>query len=263
VVKEINARPEIDEDCRARYEAYEREHWQELQHCVSLANLSLQEVMLHAPAFIRRREMARLLAQYELFRLIAEMPGSIAELGVYLGAGFFTWSKLLETFNPGDRGRKVYGFESCAGYESFAPQDGACRPWVDRLIGSMQPGEEYLQRMVALHNNDNFLRGVERCKLIKGDICATVEEFARNALGTRLSLLYFDVNLFAPTLAGLRHLYPLVLSGGVVAFNAYGSPPWEGEGQAIESYFAEIGQPVPRMRKFAFSIYPNAYFVKP
>ena len=38
---------------------------------------------------------------------------------------------------------------------------------------------------------------------------------------------------------------------------------WEGEGQAIESYFAEIGQPVPRMRKFAFSIYPNAYFVKP
>ncbi|HCN67158.1 MAG TPA: macrocin-O-methyltransferase, partial [Candidatus Accumulibacter sp.] len=79
----------------------------------------------------------RLLAHYELFRLIAEMPGSIVELGVYLGAGFFTWSKLLETFNPGDRGRKVYGFESCAGYEGFAPQDGACRPWVNRLIGSM------------------------------------------------------------------------------------------------------------------------------
>ncbi len=259
----MSGKPEIDENCRARYERYESEHWQELARCVNLAKLDLKEVMMHAPAFIRRRELARLLAHYELFKLVADMPGSIAELGVYLGAGMFTWSKLLETFNPGDRGRKVYGFESCGGYESFTPEDGDCKPWVDRLIGAMKPTEEYLQGMVDLHNNDNFLRGVERCKLIQGDIRLTVEEFARNALGTRLSLLYFDVNVFEPTLAGLRHLYPLVLTGGVVAFNAYASPPWAGEGNALETYFAEIGHAVPRMTKFPFSIYPNAYFIKP
>ncbi|MEF8758254.1 MAG: TylF/MycF/NovP-related O-methyltransferase [Candidatus Accumulibacter sp. UW25] len=258
----MSGKPEIDETCRARYEAYESEHWHELSHCVDLANLGLKEVMMHAPAFIRRRELARLLAHYELFKLIADMPGSIVELGVYLGAGFFTWSKLLETFNPGDRGRKVYGFESCSGYDSFRQEDGECRPWIDRLIGSMKPGEEYLQGMVNLHNNDNFLRGVERCKLIQGDIRVTVEEFAKEALGTRLSLLYFDVNVFEPTLTGLRHLYPLVLSGGVVAFNAYGSPPWAGEAKAIETYFTEIDRPIPRMSKFPFSIYPNAYFIK-
>lgn len=258
----MGGKPEIDETCRALYEAYESEHWHELAHCVDRANLGLKDVMMHAPAFIRRRELARLLAHYELFKLVADMPGSIAELGVYLGAGFFTWSKLLETFNPGDRGRKVYGFESCTGYTSFTQEDGECKPWVDRLIGSMKPDEEYLQRMVDLHNNDNFLRGVERCRLIKGDIQVTVEEFANKAMGTRLSLLYFDVNVFEPTLAGLRHLYPLVLSGGVIAFNAYASPPWAGEAQAIETYFTEIDRPLPRMSKFPFSIYPNAYFIK-
>lgn len=261
-IRDHGGKPEIDESSRALYEAYEKAHWQDLADCVELADLGLREVMLQAPAFIRRRELARLIAHYELFKLIADMPGSIAELGVYLGAGFFTWSKLLETFTPGDRGRKVYGFESFAGYDAFAGQDGDCQPWVERLIGSMKPSEEYLDRMVELHNKDNFLRGVERCKLIKGDIRVTVERFAREGLGTRLSLLYFDVNLFEPTLAGLRHLYPLVLTGGVVAFNAYGSPPWSGEGHAIESYFAEIGQPVPKMSKFPFSIYPNAYFIK-
>lgn len=258
----MSGKPEIDEGTRVRYEQYEAAHWAELARCTTLAQLELKDLMTNAPAFIRRRELARLIAHYELFKLIADMPGSIVELGVYLGSGFFTWSKLMETFNPGDRGRKVYGFEGFGGYERFSEQDGECRPWVDRLIGSMKPMEDYLQGMVEIHNNDNFLRGVERCKLIKGDIRATVEEFAKNALGTRLSLLYFDVNLYEPTLAGLRHLYPLVLPGGVVAFNAYGSPPWIGEGKAIEEFFTEAGLAVPKMRKFPFSIYPNAYFIK-
>lgn len=255
-------KPAIDEDSRKRYERYEREHWEGLAESVQLAGLDLPMVLKHFPAFIRRREMAKFLGHYELFKLVAGLPGSIAELGVYLGAGFFTWSKLLETFLPGDRGRKVYGFESFQGYQHFSEQDGESKPWVERLIGQMQPMERYMEKMVNLHNDDNFLRGVERCRIIKGDICETVRDFSAGALGTRLSLLYFDVNLYEPTLAGLRYLYPLVTPGGVVAFNAYGSPPWQGETSAIEDYFAEIGQKVPRMRKFEFSMYPNAYFVK-
>ena len=255
-------RPEIDEAVRQRYDQYETAHWELLAKCVASAELELPDILKHSPAFIRRRELARILAHYELFKLIADLPGSIAELGVYLGAGFFTWSKLLETFLPGDRARKVYGFESFGGYEEFTEKDGACRAWVRQLIGDLKPLEEYLDGMVTLHNNDNFLRGVERCKIIKGDICKTVVEFAEARLGTRLSLLYFDVNLYKPTLTGLRWLYPLVVPGGVVAFNAYGSPPWEGEAKAIEEFFAEIGRPPPFMKKFPFSICPNAYFIK-
>lgn len=227
-------KPNIDETSRELYERYEKEHWELLSESIKIADLSIQDVMKHFPAFIRRRELARLLSHYELFKKIIDLPGSIAELGVFLGAGLFTWSNFLETFLPGDRGRKVYGFESFEGYKDFKPEDGDSQPWVSRLIGKMKPMEAYMEKMVKLHNNDNFLRGVERCKVIKGDICQTVEEFAANCLGTRFSMLYFDVNLYEPTLAGLRHLYPLVVPGGVVAFNAYGSPPWEGEARAIE-----------------------------
>ena len=255
-------KPEINKDSRTVYEKYEKEHWKLLQQSIDIAQLDLPTVIQHFPAFIRRREMAKFLGHYELFKLVADLPGSIAELGVFLGGGFFTWSKLLETFLPGDRGRKVYGFEGFQGYQNFAAQDGKSQAWVERLVGSMKPMEKYMENMVTLHNDDNFLRGVERCKIIKGDICETVEEFAKSSLGTRLSLLYFDVNLYEPTLAGLRHLYPLVTPGGVVAFNAYGSPPWEGETNAIEEYFSEVGQKVPVMKKFEFSMYPNAYFFK-
>ncbi len=253
--------PRIDETSRQQYEAYEREHWEQLQALIDGAGLSLKDVMQHVAAFMRRREMARICSHYELFKLVEHLPGSIVELGVFLGGGFFTWSKLMETFCPGDRGRKVYGFEGLKGYEDFRAEDGPGRNWVNRLIGRMAPTEAYLDGMVELHNKDNFLRGVERCRLIKGDILETVPAFAKNNLGTRISLLYFDVNLYAPTLVGLRHFMPLMVPGGVVAFNAYGVPPWEGEAKAIEDYFSEVGRKVPQMRKFPFSIYPTAFFI--
>ena len=253
--------PRIDENTRQLYEAYEQEHWEKLESVIQDSGLSLKDVMTHVSAFIRRRELARICSHYELFKMVEHLPGSIIELGVFLGGGFFTWSKLLETFCPGDRSRKVYGFENLKGYERFTEQDGNCKPWINRLVGNMAPLETYLDGMVDLHNKDNLLRGVERCRLIKGDIKETVPSFAKNNMGTRISLLYFDVNLFEPTLTGLRHLMPLMVPGGIVAFNAYGSPPWEGESRAIEAYFREIGKNLPLMKKFPFSTYPNSYFM--
>lgn len=245
-----------------RYEKYEKEHWDLMQEAVNVANLGLPDIVKNFSAFIRRRELSKLLAHYELFKKVADLPGSICELGVYLGGGLFTWAKLLETFLPGDRGRKVYGFESFRGYENFTERDGNAEPWVTRLIGDLTPNQKYMELMVNLHNNDNFLRGVERVKVIPGDICETTAQFARDSLGTRFSLLYFDVNLYEPTLAGLKNLYPLVVPGGIIAFNAYGSPPWEGEANAIEEYFNSINLAHPVMRKMEFSMYPNAYFIK-
>lgn len=247
---------------RKLYQHKDEEHWTELCAIIKESGLPLSEVLINFPAFIRRREMTRLLADYDLFRQIVDLPGSIAELGVYLGAGVFTWAKLLETFTPGDRSRKVYGFESEDGYQSFAPEDGNPHPWIERVVGTKMVASSYLDRMVDLTNLDNFIMGAERVRIIKGDILKTVEEFVRNAQGTRFCLLYFDVNLYEPTLAGIRALYPLLMPGGILAFNGYGSPPWQGESAAFELYFKEIGKKQPPLRKFPYSIHPSGYFVK-
>jgi hypothetical protein len=246
----------------ALYRRKDAEHWQALQSIVADAGLGIDELMTSFPAFIRRREMTRLLADYDLFRMVAGLTGSIAELGVHLGAGLFTWSKLLETFVPGDRSRKVYGFESGGGYQDFSPEDGDPRPWIENSVGRKTVPDGYLERMVKLTNDDNIIAGVERCRVIHGDILQTVPAFARENQGTRFCLLFLDVNLFNPTLASLRALYPLLVPGGIVALNGYGSPPWLGEAVAVERYFTEIGKPMPPMQKLPYSIRPGGYFVK-
>ncbi len=254
-------KPSIDA-AHQMYQRRDEEHWEELQSIITDSKLSLPETLVNFPAFIRRREMTRLLADYDLFRMVVDLPGSIVELGVFLGAGLFTWSKLLETFVPGDRSRKVFGFESGAGYRDFAPEDGDPTPWIAKVVGRKIAPDGYLERMIKLTNLDNLIPGVERCHLVSGDILETVPDFAEKNQGTRLNLLFFDVNLYKPTLAGLRALYPLLVPGGIVALNGYGSPPWLGEAKAFEHYFEEIGQPQPHLHKLPYSIRPGGYFVK-
>ena len=254
-------RPDLDEPSRDRYERRDEDHWTRLEGLIGGAGLSQRDVLKHYPAFIRRRDLPRVLAHYELFKQIVDLPGSIVELGVYLGAGLFTWGNLLETFCPGDRSRKAFGFDHHEGHRSFSPEDGAAESWSERTAGGMAASRELTNGLVLLHNDDNLLPGVERVRIIEGEIAQTVPAFAEGSLGLRLSLLYFDVNLYEPTKVGLKHLYPLVLPGGIVAFNGYGAPPWQGEALAIEEFFEGLpDQPV--MKKFPFSTHPSAYFVK-
>jgi Macrocin-O-methyltransferase (TylF) len=247
---------------RLLYRERDENHWKELQGIVEESGLSFSEMLINYPAFVRRRELTRLLADYDLFRMVMDLPGSIVELGVYLGAGLFTWAKLLETFFPGDRSRRAYGFESGKGYAKLSPEDGQPQAWIANAVGEKKVPDRFLDRMVELTNADNLVRGAERCRVIKGDIRETVPEFARNSQGMQISLLFFDVNLFEPTMIGLRALYPLVTPGGLIALNAYGSPPWPGEALALQRYFAEIGQPPPKLMKLPYSIRPGGYFPK-
>lgn len=260
--KAKNITNELTNDTRKAYDKKDQQHFARLESIIQQAGYSLADVLQHFPAFIQRRDMPRFLAHYELFKQIQHMPGSIAELGIFRGSGFFTWSNLLESFCPSDRTRKVYGFDHFKGLvEHDKSVDGNLTPWLSHVVGELTSKADIMQAMIDLHNDDNLLPGVERCTLINGDVCETVSQFVTDHPGLRLSLLYFDIGLYEPTIKGLQHLYPLVMPGGIVAFNGYGMRPWEGEAKAIETYFAELGkQPV--MSKFDFSPLPHAYFIK-
>jgi len=238
------------------------QHFAALEAIINASGFSLKDILEHFPSFVQRRNLPKFLAHYELFKKVQHLPGSIAELGVYRGAGFFAFAKLLETFSPSDRTRKVYGFDHFQGLRKHNQRfDGDLTPWLDNVLGDLSSDASIMQALTDLHNEDNFVRGDKRCILVNGDICETVPQFVNQHPGLRLSMLYFDVGLYQPTLTGLTELYPLVVPGGLVVFNGYGMQPWEGEAQAVEEYFADAS--LPALQKFEFSPNPQAYFVKP
>src|SRR5882757_7120099 len=75
------------------------------------------------PVLARRQLLKRFLAHVELFKMTLDVPGDIAELGVFRGLGLMTWANLLESYCIGDRTKIVYGFDNWQGFTDFSEQD--------------------------------------------------------------------------------------------------------------------------------------------
>ena len=211
-----------------------------------------KDILPHFAAYARRRDMVRFLAHYELFKLIVDLPGCVVEAGVFRGASFFTWAKLMETFCPGDRTRKVFGFDHFQGLQGFVDQDGAKDLATDKVVGGYASSLENIQTLVRLHNDDNLIAGVERCRLVNGDIRETLPVFLESQPGLKIALLHLDMDIYEPTLFALEQLYDLVLPGGVVILDEYGLVPWAGETRAVDEFLAGRGI-VAQFRKFPFA----------
>src|SRR5256885_15577603 len=107
-------------------------------HCQQFGIDPLNALKLF-PVLVRRQWLKRFLAHAELFKLTLEVPGDIAELGVFRGAGLFTWANLLETYCIGDRTKIVYGFDNWRGFTDVAPEDGARLPEIQKIEGGFSP----------------------------------------------------------------------------------------------------------------------------
>jgi hypothetical protein len=237
------------------YPSRDARHWQRMEALIQSQGFRLKDALRYFPAYVRRRELPRFLAHYELFKQIVDLPGSIVEVGVYRGAGLFTWTKLMETFCPGDRYRMVYGFDQFSGLTQYTDKDG---PRDEETYSS---SAEAMRTLVDVHNQDSLIPGVERCRLIEGDVLETLPQFVKDHPGLRIALLNLDVDLYAPTKVALETLYPLVLKGGIVVFDEYGWEQWPGESRAVDEYFGALGEQ-PAIHRFPFSPTPGGYMVK-
>jgi hypothetical protein len=202
--------------------------------------------------FLRNTDAGRLqkiLARYELFRMVMDRPGDIVECGVFKGSGIYTWTKLMRTFKPNSSGR-VIGFDFFDADREVTlkhRQDQECLDF--HAEGWTSP---------AVIKATCAKWGFERVQLIAGNITETTKTFAENELGARISLLYIDVDNYEATKAILTHLYPRVVPGGIVAFDEYGLRGF-GEADAVDEYFS--GRPI-TLQSLPWATTPSAFIVK-
>jgi hypothetical protein len=211
--------------------------------------------------YIRRLHLGKLLGLYEAFRMVAELPGSIVELGVFKGESLLFFAKLMEILNVNDRSARVIGFDNFAGFPPLHAKDGADDAQVDKRRGGWSSAD-YRADLLSLINafdHDRLAGHKARIELVEGDIVETVPAYAAAHPGLRVKLLNLDCDLYEPTLAGLRHFYPLLVEGGVVLLDEYAFEQFPGESRAVEEYF---GDAMPVLRKFPFYSNPGGYFVK-
>jgi hypothetical protein len=203
------------------------------------------------PKYVRRQHLKRFLALYELFKLILPVKGSIVECGVYKGFTFMSWAKLSAMLEPENLTRRIYGFDSFAGFPSIQEQDdgGPVKPRRGELRSNSY---EELLELIKEYDADRFLGHIPKVELVRGDIVQTVPEFVRNHKHLVVSLLFMDCDLYEPTKTGIEHFLPRMPRGAVIAFDELDNPVWPGESLAL---LESMGTNKLRLRRWEWDPY--------
>jgi hypothetical protein len=149
-----------------------------------------------------RRERRSIMTAYEAYMVYSlakayhQLPGDMAEVGVYQGAS----AKLL----CGAKGDKhLHLFDTFEGSPKASQYDGAAH--------------SEKQYTCSLESVRAYLRGYENVHFYKGRF----PESAGPLKNRRFSFVHFDLGLYEGTLACLDFFYPRMLPGGVMLLHDY------------------------------------------
>jgi hypothetical protein len=194
--------------------------------------------------------VSKILAQYELYKMVLDVPGAIVECGVFKGASLARFAMMRSLFgNPFSK--RIVAFDTFGPFpETGFEQDKPKRERFVHEAGEQSISVEQMRAVLAHKRCERFV------ELVEGDICKTVPAYLAANPQLKISLLNLDTDIYEPAVTILEHLYPRIERGGVLILDDYGVFP--GETKAADDYFR--GQRV-AIRKFPFCMTP-CYLVK-
>jgi hypothetical protein len=174
--------------------------------------------------------ISKLLAQYELYQKIIDIPGDIIEIGVYKAASLIRFATFRQTLEN-DSARKIIGFDAFGAF----PRENISLPSDRDFIENFERnGGEGLSAEEVTSIIDH--KGFKNIHLVPGNIFNTLEIYLDKFPSTRISMLHLDVDVKEPTQYALEKLYERIVPNGLVVIDDYGLV--EGATEAIE-YFAK------------------------
>jgi len=189
---------------------------------------SVETRLENFPKYVRRQYLKRFLALYEIFKRVLPVKGSVIECGVFRGFGLLSWAKLSTILEPENLTRRIYGFDSFAGFPAVDSKDKS--PYTQSRPGDLSaPSYDELCALIGQYDRDRFLGHIPKVELIKGDIVQTAPEFVQSHPHLLVSLLFIDCDLYEPTRAALEAFVPRMPKGAIVAFDELDNPRWPGE----------------------------------
>lgn len=151
-----------------------------------------------------------------------QVPGALAELGVYKGET----SALLSALFPE---RPLYLFDTFCGFDARDTKKEQTEGFSRAKDGDFSDtsAEAVLDR----------LPHPEHAVIRKGFFPETAAGLEKE----RFALVSLDADLYAPTLEGLRYFYPRLSPGGVIVLHDYNNLRFSGVKKAVEDFEAENG----------------------
>lgn len=185
------------------------------------------------PKYVRRQNLTRFLALYEIFKHQLPIKGSIIECGVNHGFGIMTWAKLSAILEPVNLTRRIYGFDTFEGFPGVSEKDRSATSQHVKVGDLAADVYDELTQLVEVYDSTRFIGHVNKVNLVRGDALETIPRFVADNPHLVVSLLFLDFDLYEPTKVALEHFLPRMPKGAVLAFDELDNPLWPGETLAM------------------------------
>ncbi len=180
----------------------------------------------------------KLIAHYELYKKIVQLPGDILEFGVYKGASLIRFASFRNLLENSDS-RKIIGFDA---FGKFPVSDNAQdNKFIENFENQGGDGinKENLELFLDMKGFKN------NTLLVKGNIFDTLNNYLLENPHTKVSLLHIDVDVYDATSFVIKTLYDRVVKGGIIIFDDYNAVA--GATRAIDEFLADKPEKIQKL----------------
>lgn len=202
--------------------------------------LSANDVEPHYFAINDRVEPFTMTSLSRVFAIIAAaehvsrkgVNGAIVECGVWKGGS--TMAALLALARLNDFSRDVWLYDTFEGMAAPTQHDGDEHTQLFTSYARTDGGSDWCraEQSEVVANIQSCGYPMEKIRFVKGK----VEDTIPGHLPDKISVLRLDTDWYASTKHELEHLYPRLVSGGILIIDDYGA--FAGAKQAVDEYFA-------------------------
>lgn len=215
--------------------ASERERSARERMNVLLVNSPIPEAELSDQVLLyaRRQVVTEVLIAKWLYEKILDVPGVIMELGCRFGSRLALFMSMRGILEPYNAHRRIVGFDTFKGFVAVDDLDGGSAHVRPGHFATPDGYSDHLRDVLDVQSQESPLPHVVRHEIVEGDVCTTIPEWLVKNPEAFVALAYFDLDLFRPTLDGLKALTPRLVKGSILAFDQVGHPEWPGETAAV------------------------------
>ena len=180
-----------------------------------------------------RIEFARSMFRIKIYELIKNTKGSIVELGTYKGNNLMLFYHLMLTMEPTNYEDKIIGFDTFEGFRNIDKKKDKKIYKKDFSLADYT----FLKNLIEINQKNDIIKHINKVELVKGDATKTIPKFVKKRQSLIVRLLYLDCPIYKPTITALKHFYPLMPKGSIIAFDELGMEKWKGETVAFKEFF--------------------------
>ncbi|NLF24109.1 MAG: crotonobetainyl-CoA--carnitine CoA-transferase, partial [Deltaproteobacteria bacterium] len=206
---------------------------QELLELLKNTPINDDELLANLGLYLTTKSLARIIFFYELYKKLVYLHGVVMEFGTRWGQTISLLSILRGMFEPYNRTRRMLAFDTFEGLKGMTANDTGANKCADGSYATPDGYERYLDRLLALQEQLNPLGHLQKYEVIKGDVLQTLPDYLKKHPETMISMVVFDMDIYAPTVKTLEMIKPYLFKGSLLVFDELCDEVFPGETIAV------------------------------